>query len=628
MGTKETVTEMELYIETLTGTFFELRVSPFETIMSVKAKIQRLEGIPIAQQHLIWQSMELEDDYCLHDYSIHDGATLKLVLAMRGGPINTRRIPMEDPTLREMAEYVEANRDEIWEKVPGNRQVTLLVFREGDQLNFFRVVDRGDGTLTPLSESLSGASMYNFNDEEDDDDAPPKEKVEENEQLKEKMKTLRGKMEKLTLKKPRKKPRPPSTGHSTRLRQLPGSGRALGHLNRNMCLPPVGHTRHSPLTMDDRTNLIEPLSLSTFGEQSRSAKSSRSGKLVDNTECLSRLSHTLASVQENSSVKEASTDIKVKEDQFQTTALSEKTVDKSLSKPEENISKSDSEKPLSETKTEETLPTTSSPCKKDSVLSANSLSKKDSVLSVNSLGKKDSVPTSSSSKKDYGSDNSKETNKPSTSKAKQLLKNDLTIENLKEVLGRPNTSSRDLMLESLQETFGRPTTSSRYKGLERRKEFTLESLSTSEARAMSGLLRQASLEKIGSSRIGNFTGSKSRLGNYNIGPSVQDGRITTPEGRLVSARLQRVASSRDGRLLSPSHRLPPVKSKKKAAKRCFVCAKKTGLATSYICRCGNNFCATHRYAESHECTFDYKTEGRKLLEQSNPVVSAPKLPKI
>ena len=36
---------MELYIETLTGTAFELRVSPFETIHSVKAKIQRLEGI-------------------------------------------------------------------------------------------------------------------------------------------------------------------------------------------------------------------------------------------------------------------------------------------------------------------------------------------------------------------------------------------------------------------------------------------------------------------------------------------------------------------------------------------------------------------------------------------------------
>lgn len=35
---------MELFIETLTGTVFELRVSPFETVISVKAKIQRLEG--------------------------------------------------------------------------------------------------------------------------------------------------------------------------------------------------------------------------------------------------------------------------------------------------------------------------------------------------------------------------------------------------------------------------------------------------------------------------------------------------------------------------------------------------------------------------------------------------------
>lgn len=35
---------MELFIETLTGTCFELRVSPFEAVISVKAKIQRLEG--------------------------------------------------------------------------------------------------------------------------------------------------------------------------------------------------------------------------------------------------------------------------------------------------------------------------------------------------------------------------------------------------------------------------------------------------------------------------------------------------------------------------------------------------------------------------------------------------------
>lgn len=45
-------------------------------------------------------------------------------------------------------------------------------------------------------------------------------------------------------------------------------------------------------------------------------------------------------------------------------------------------------------------------------------------------------------------------------------------------------------------------------------------------------------------------------------------------------------------------------------------------------RCGNSFCATHRYAEAHSCTYDYKSEGRKIIEQNNPVVAARKLPKI
>lgn len=48
-------------------------------------------GIPVSQQHLIWKSQELNDDLCLQDYQITDGATLKLVLGMRGGPINTRQ---------------------------------------------------------------------------------------------------------------------------------------------------------------------------------------------------------------------------------------------------------------------------------------------------------------------------------------------------------------------------------------------------------------------------------------------------------------------------------------------------------------------------------------------------------
>lgn len=45
-------------------------------------------------------------------------------------------------------------------------------------------------------------------------------------------------------------------------------------------------------------------------------------------------------------------------------------------------------------------------------------------------------------------------------------------------------------------------------------------------------------------------------------------------------------------------------------------------------RCGHNFCASHRYAETHDCTYDYKSAGRRFLQETNPLVSAPKLPKI
>ncbi len=45
-------------------------------------------GIPVGQQHLIWQNGELSDDQSLRDCSIPGGATLRLVLGLRGGPIN------------------------------------------------------------------------------------------------------------------------------------------------------------------------------------------------------------------------------------------------------------------------------------------------------------------------------------------------------------------------------------------------------------------------------------------------------------------------------------------------------------------------------------------------------------
>ena len=37
--------------------------------------------------------------------------------------------------------------------------------------------------------------------------------------------------------------------------------------------------------------------------------------------------------------------------------------------------------------------------------------------------------------------------------------------------------------------------------------------------------------------------------------------------------------------------------------RCCSCRKRVGL-TGFNCRCGNLYCADHRYPDKHECSFD------------------------
>ncbi|KAL6082987.1 hypothetical protein STEG23_028239, partial [Scotinomys teguina] len=206
-------------------------------------------SIPICQQHLIWNNMELEDDYCLNDYNISEGCTLKLVLAMRGGPISTRKVLVEDP-LRELAEYMDSSQDEVWEKTSCIKKVTFLVYREGDQLNFFRVVDRGDGTLTPLSESLSGGSVHNLYTDEDEEaePSPSGQQIIENSITMNKMRLLKAKMEHMNLSKKPKKvvklkphppiaPRPPSTSTAAARHRLL---RVLPHIGQS-CLPSPGN---------------------------------------------------------------------------------------------------------------------------------------------------------------------------------------------------------------------------------------------------------------------------------------------------------------------------------------------------------------------------------------------------
>jgi hypothetical protein len=44
------------------------------------------------------------------------------------------------------------------------------------------------------------------------------------------------------------------------------------------------------------------------------------------------------------------------------------------------------------------------------------------------------------------------------------------------------------------------------------------------------------------------------------------------------------------------------------------CNKKLKL-TDMSCRCEKTFCGLHRHAETHNCTFDYKSYGREVLSK-------------
>ena len=48
----------------------------------------------------------------------------------------------------------------------------------------------------------------------------------------------------------------------------------------------------------------------------------------------------------------------------------------------------------------------------------------------------------------------------------------------------------------------------------------------------------------------------------------------------------------------------------------------------FECRCGNVYCGLHRYSDKHDCSFDYKADGRAKISKDNPVVVGSKIQKI
>ena len=72
-----------IYVHTLTGKKWSMKVRPGDTVLALKQKIRDTEGIPVAQQRLIFSQQQLADGSRLYDLKIFDGATVHVVLRPR-----------------------------------------------------------------------------------------------------------------------------------------------------------------------------------------------------------------------------------------------------------------------------------------------------------------------------------------------------------------------------------------------------------------------------------------------------------------------------------------------------------------------------------------------------------------
>ncbi|KAE9585299.1 putative transcription regulator A20-like family [Lupinus albus] len=131
------------------------------------------------------------------------------------------------------------------------------------------------------------------------------------------------------------------------------------------------------------------------------------------------------------------------------------------------------------------------------------------------------------------------------------------------------------------------------------------------------LLKQEQ-DKLAASSVENIVNGTSKgNGKQVVTAAAIDVQVQTVEVNTVCTEISADSSSGES-----------LQSKAKTGlSRCATCKKRVGL-TGFSCKCGNLFCAMHRYSDKHDCQFDYRTVGQDAIAKANPIIKADKLEKI
>ncbi|KAK7073365.1 AN1-type zinc finger protein 4 [Halocaridina rubra] len=652
---------LEVVVETLLGDTFRVRVSQWDTVAGLKSLLSRTQGIPMNHQHLLLGQTELVDDTCLIEQGVVDGSTLRLVLAMKGGPVNARRLPnQQDLLLRELSDIMD-NKEDVWEG-NGGRTVTLLVLRDGDNVNVYRVVENQDGSFSPLNESFNSVAS---NEQLERDTL---QAAEEGTKTRARMKDLQARMDAIKIKKKARMERA-RLGSS----QRPVSRGSKGGQDRV-----DDHLSSRDEISESKEKLDHPSSRSSSSSHRSTTSAKRMSLLPQRIGRNSR-----PTTQERFEMRRSSL---TKSTILKGLPLANPPVpvDFSRRKPLENIHPRTDRQRLSAV--EEELRKSRNNYQPADAFNQNFRSFESYRKSLVRHG----MVADSDSRRNSDDDDfrqawpRRESSVPlymppvgsiprrryEGERLNRSHNTDLLRISRVHSVNRPKTSPE--VLEHRPNTSGGHSTISDRIRL-RDPDERLREMINILGNASRGNSRQSNRssgtppDTAGALSLSNSLSGSNMLARFKTNgvsvaastikghgaapPSPGNGALVTSGSREQRDKLREImknqtpSSSRrttpeslkqqgrrpgSGRLrTSPTH-LPPVTPRRKSRRkpRCEQCSKRLNLVNTYDCRCGRIFCTQHRYPETHECTFDYKSEGRKLIEMANPLIASHRLPKI